>query len=180
MDKEEILKWAKLYDEKFPEWTKTERELGDKLRKTQEVTIEDLVVMSNWKFSGNEPRRINNLRNVKKNNDEDVKNITRRAFLDAKSDKQKTDLLDSLWGVGTAMASVILTFFNPKKYCVFDIHVWKELFGEKRKILYKTENYLEVLAKLGNEAKSYDQDVRTAEKAYFTKNYYKGNKQCIQ
>jgi len=177
MEKDEILKWSEKYDAVFPEWTKKEKELGDKFRKTKEVTIEDLVELNNWKFTGNEPRRINNLRNIKKNKDVDVRDITRRAFLDVKFDQQKIDLLDNnLKGVGTAMASVILTFYNPEEYCVFDIHVWKELFPkEMPQFLYETENYLKVLSKLGNEAKKYNLNVRTVEKAYFTKNYYKCN-----
>lgn len=135
-----------------------------------------MVELNDWKFTGNEPRRINNLRNIRKNNDADVRKITRSAFLDMKIDRQKVDLLaDNLKGVGTAMASVILTFYNPRAYCVFDIHVWKELFSkEMPPYLYITENYLKVLSKLRNEAKKYSlDDVRTVEKAYFKKNYFK-------
>lgn len=124
MNKKEILFWANEYDKQFSEDVQTERKLGDKLRKTKEVTLEDLIGLNDWKFKGNEPRRKHNLSYIQDNNDANVRNITKQAFLDMKSDQQKIDLFDdNLKGVGTSMASVILTFYNPKEFCVFDIHV---------------------------------------------------------
>jgi hypothetical protein len=67
---------------------------------------------------------------------------------------------------------VVLTFYDPKNYGVFDIHVWREFFGKEPKGLFSTSNYyIKLLAELRTIAKKYDLNARTVEKAYFTKNY---------
>ncbi len=43
MDKNEILQWNAKYDTQYPKWTKKEKELGDKFRKTKTLTKADLV-----------------------------------------------------------------------------------------------------------------------------------------
>ena len=72
--------------------------------------------------------------------------------------------------VGPAVASTILTFYNPKEYGVFDIHIWRELFGKEPKNLFTTENYLKLLAELRGLANKYGLDTRIVEKAFFKKN----------
>ena len=76
------------------------------------------------------------------------------------------------YGFGTATISVILTFYSPKEYGVFDRHVWRELFGKepKNEYLWTIENYPKVLAELRKIAKQHSLDVRAVEKALFTKN----------
>jgi len=37
-------------------------------------------------------------------------------------------------GVGAATISVVLAFYDPKNYGVFDRHVWREVFGREFKI----------------------------------------------
>ena len=40
---QDILEFAAKYDEEHPWWAKKEKELGDKLRETGELTKEDLI-----------------------------------------------------------------------------------------------------------------------------------------
>jgi len=171
MDREEILHWSKKYDVDHPWWIQKEKEIGDRLRKTKELTYNDLIEIVEWKFRELEGRRKRVLALISKNENAKIRSITKYAFsLDPSFDAQKVDLLQTLQGVGVAISSVILTFYNPDEYCVFDVHVWRELFGEEPPNLYTTENYLKVLSKLREEAKKHNLSVRTVEKAYFKKN----------
>jgi len=52
MEKEEILNWNKKYDVDHPWWTQREKEFGDKLRRSKELTKDDLVEIVEWKFKG--------------------------------------------------------------------------------------------------------------------------------
>jgi hypothetical protein len=173
LNKEEILYWANRYDTEFPDWTRTEKELGDKLRKTGELTKADLLEIVRWKFKGLIwlDKRIKSASN---NDDGKVRRISKDVF-DSSDDFYKMDTLQSLDGVGGAVASTILTFYNPQDYGVFDRHVWREFFGsfEKNEYLWTTENYLEkLLPELVKIAKQHSLNVRTVEKAYFTKRYF--------
>lgn len=171
MEKEEILYWNKKYDSDHPWWTLKEKEIGDRLRIAKELTRDDLVEIVEWKFKGLEARRKKVLALIGQNNDEEVRNISKYVFgLGYGHDAQKVDLLQTLHGVGVAVASTILTFYDPREYCVFDIHVWRELFGKEPYNLYTTENYLKVLSRLRKEAEKYNLNVRIVEKAYFKKN----------
>lgn len=171
MEKEEILYWNRKYDADHPWWTLKEKEIGDRLRIAKELTKDDLVEIVEWKFKDLEGRRKKVLALIEQNNDEEIRSISKCVFGSGyKHDAQKVDLLRTLHGVGVAVASTILTFYNPREYCVFDIHVWRELFGKEPLDLYTTENYLKVLSKLRKEAEKYNLDVRIVEKAYFKKN----------
>ena len=171
MEKEEILNWSKKYDVDHPWWTQKEKELGDKLRSSKELTKDDLVQVVEWKFKTVLGRKTRVLRLIAKNNDTDVRRISSELFrFDSKIDSYNLNSLCVLSGVGPAVASTILTFYNPKDYGVFDIHIWRELFGEEPRNLFKTGNYLRLLTKLRQIACKYDLAVRTVEKALFKKN----------
>jgi len=174
MEKEEILNWSKKYDVDHPWWTKTEKELGDKLRKTKELTKDDLVQVVEWKFKELLGRKKRILGLVAKNNDTEIRRISSHIFgLSSKDDSYKVNSLCILHGVGPAVASTILTFYNPKEYGVFDIHIWRELFGGEPE--FTTENYLKLLSKLRSIANKHSLDVRTVEKAFFKKNIDEGD-----
>ena len=79
------------------------------------------------------------------------------------------------YGVGPALASTILTFLNPKDYGVFDIHVWREIFGKESTGLFTAPNYLKALREMRRIASKNDLDVRVVEKALFKKNYDESN-----
>jgi hypothetical protein len=170
LNKEEILQWANRYDKEFPYWTKTEKELGDKLRASKELTKPELLKIVEWKFN-NQIWLSKRLKSASLNDDEIVRAISRNVF-NSPDDYFRMNNLQRLDGVGGAVASTILTFYDPKTYGVFDRHVWREFFGafSKSQYLWTTENYLEkLLPELTKIAEAYELDVRTVEKAYFTR-----------
>ena len=171
MEKEAILNWNRKYDEDHPWWTQKERELGDKFRMLKELTKDDLIKVVEWKFKTLPGREARILRLVAKNDDTRIRKISNTVFnLSSGHDSYKVDSFCSLHGVGPALASTILTFHNPRDFGVFDIHVWRELFGKQPKYLFTTENYLKLLAELRRIASKYGLNVRTVEKAFFKKN----------
>jgi thermostable 8-oxoguanine DNA glycosylase len=172
VDKEEILKWSKKYDSEHPWWIQKEQELGTKFRSFKKITREDLAQVVEWKFKEMPGRRKRVMSLLAKNTDEKIRNMSNQFFgIPSNHDSTKVHTLNKIYGVGPALASTILTFINPKDYGVFDIHVWRELFGKEPKGLFRTANYLKVLLELRKIAKQYQLDVRTVEKALFKKNY---------
>jgi hypothetical protein len=177
MDKEEILNWNSKYDKEYPKWTAKEKELGDKFRKTKTITKADLVEIVWWKFALLKGRRNLELLRIEKNSDAEIQACNQVFNLTLKEDRLRIGILDNLCGVGPALASVVLTFYEPKNYGVFDIHVWREFFGKEPRSLFSTSNYyVKLLSELRTIARKYDLYARTVEKAYFMKNYQTSTK----
>jgi len=172
VDKEEILKWSKKYDSEYPWWIQKEEELGTRFRSTKKITREDLEQVVKWKFKEMPGRKKRVMGLLAENTDEKIRNVSNQFFsMTSNDDSYKVHTLNKVYGVGPALASTILTFINPKDYGVFDIHVWRELFGEEPKGFFRTANYLKVLVELRKIAKKHQLDVRIVEKALFKKNY---------
>ena len=130
-----------------------------------------MIQVVEWKFKDLKGRKERVLRFIAKNNDSLVRRISSDVFsATLKDDSNRIDSLQMLDGVGPALASTILTFYDPKKYAVFDIHVWREMYGKEPKNLFTTENYLKLLVDLRGIANKYNLEVRTVEKALFKKN----------
>lgn len=64
------------------------------------------------------------------NTDKNVQEITRLAFA-TKNENLKIHILTALSGVNYPSASAVLMFYDPKKYPVLDIRVWKQLHNAK-------------------------------------------------
>ena len=172
MDKNEILKWNAKYDNESPKWTIKEKELGDKFRNTKTITKVDLVEIVSWKFEMLKGRKDRVLKYIAKNSDEEVSVCSQVFNLTPREDSFRIGVLDNLHGVGPALASVVLTFYDPKNYGVFDIHVWREFFGKEPKNLFGTSSYyIKLLSELRTIGNKYGLNARTVEKAYFKRNY---------
>jgi len=167
--KKKILWWNRKYDEDHPWWNQIEKDLGEKIRKNKELTKDDLLQMVEWKFKTFEGRMKKVKKLVEKNSEDEIKRRSREVFQSA-SDSFKLDNLTRLYGVGPALASTILTFYDPKQYGVFDIHVWREIFGKEPSNLFTTKNYLKLLKKLRKLSDRHNLQVRIVEKALFKKN----------
>ena len=171
MSKDEIVEWSKKYNQDHPWWIQKEKELGHKFRTKTEMTKKDLLQVVEWKFLTLKGRlkRVSGL--VEKNNDSEIRRLSKEAFnLSSNSDSSRVDLLRQILGVGPALASTILTFYDPKQYGIFDIHIWRQVFGEEKNNLFTTKNYLMLLEELRSIARNYKLEVRTVEKALFKKN----------
>lgn len=171
MSKSEIMKWIKRHDEKNFWWVQQEREIGDRLRKTKKLTKDDLRKIIEWKFESNALVKTVQLNRIEEINEQDLENITNKVFnISVNQDSIRIKSLCSFNGIGPAVASVILTFYDPENYCVIDFHVYQEVFGFRPKYL-TTKHYLRLLKRLRKEAKKFNLRTRDVEKAYFTKNF---------
>jgi len=171
LEKEEILEWVEKHDRKNLWWIQEEKEIGDRMRKTMKLSKDDLSKIMEWKFESNALVKTVQLNRVKNVDEQHLEKISNKVFnLDVSQDMKRIMLLCGFNGIGPAVASVILTFFDPQNYCVVDFHVYQEVFGYRPKYL-TPEKYVRLLGKLREEAKKYNLKVRDVEKAYFTKNF---------
>jgi len=172
LDKGQILDLAIKYDEDHPWWTKKEKEIGNRIRADQKFDLNTLKEIVEWKFKTVPSRikRINNL--LKRYNNEDILEITSWVLpLGIRDDDNKITALRKINGVGVSLASTILTFHNPRDYCVYDIHIMREMYGELPKYPFTSnKHYLRLLQDLREESTKLKLDVRIIEKALFKKN----------
>ena len=137
MDREEILKWCRKYNDEEDQYNTTlEPRLGNKLRATKELTKEDLIEIVKWKFQGKTVgRRKIFIPMIEKENELEIKETVKKALNTNDEQlgiKQLMGRYGGVNGVGLALASVILTFYDAKNYGIFDIHAYDELFGTNK------------------------------------------------
>lgn len=178
MNKDEILKWKARYDEEEDLYnTGLEKELRAKFQKNKLITKEDLEKIIEWKFQGRlkgRRKRILNLLSPVK--DEFIQQVSKLAF-QTEEDEVRLSLLSSIRGIGMALSSVILTFYDPKKYGVVDIHDWRELFGKEPADMFTNHKHtLKFFAKLREIAEKTGLTCRVVEKALFKKNLEESKK----
>ena len=170
MDKADILRWSRRYDKDYAAWSQREQELGAKLRRTKVMTREELAQIVEWKFKDDERKKAKVLDAVSKNEDDIVVKISTQAFcVPGEEDAYRMNSLMMLNGVSPVVASVILAFFDPKRYGVFDTAVWRALLGNEPPNLFSTQNYLKLLAVLRKTSAKYNLDARIVEKGLFKK-----------
>jgi len=172
LSNQDILELAAKYDEDHPWWTSEEKRIGDQLRRDNAFGMDTLKEIVHWKFKtlpGRE-KRVNNL--LKNHTDEEVRELTRWVLpLGTRHDDNKITALRKIKGVGVSLASTILTFHNPRNYCVYDIHVMREMYGVLPKYPFTSnKHYMKLLQDLREESTKLNLDVRIIEKALFKKN----------
>ena len=167
---EDIQYWAAKYDEDHPWWTTEEQRIGELIRANNEFGLDTLKEIVHWKFYTlpGRRKRVNNL--LAQYSDQQIREITRKAF-NQKTDLERIETLRTIKGVGVALASTILTMYDPQQYCVYDIHVMREVYGQEPKHMFTSnKHYLQLLKDLRKNAQKHNLPVRTIEKAYFKKN----------
>ena len=170
MDKRDFLKWSAKYDKDQGWLAQVERELGAKFRRTRVMSAADLARVVEWKFSGDETKRSRVLELVGRNAEAEVLRVSGQAFnLAVDDDAYRVNCLLMLEGVTPVLASVVLAFFDPKRFGVFDVYAWRALLGNEVANLFSAVNYLKLLAALRKTAAKHNLDVRTAEKALVEK-----------
>ena len=127
LDRETILKVA---TECYPESaraTKLFAEVGQRVRDSGCLELEELVKIANWKsyLAGH---------HTKGNGNEVVRDLTRKAFEQADAGQVTSAVRTLVWdgsaglrGVRTRMASTILTVYDPKRYIVMDVRALASL-----------------------------------------------------
>jgi len=178
LDKKELQYWINRYAEtEQPGEKEIEENLTKKFQQQGFTTQDDLRGLLKWKFGMMPGRMKRELNLIEQTPDEKIKETTRKAF-QSENDKEKIKLLTSIKGIGNAVCSVVLTFHNPKKYGVFDIHAGEELLGKDVKNSQRTKDLITFFEELRKISKETGLTCREVEKALFTKNYIesKGNK----
>jgi hypothetical protein len=171
VDKAEFLRWSRKYEKNHSLQFQKEQELGARFRRNKAFTREDLLQIVDWKFGDNEQKRSRTAEAVAKNDEAIVTRISSQVFnVTETEDAFRMNSLTMLGGVSPILASVILAFFDPKQYGVFDVQVWRELLGNEPPNLFSTQNYLKFLASLRKTAIKNNLDARTVEKALFEEN----------
>lgn len=132
MKKEELIYWKNKYDkEEDLDNKRDEEELRKKFQENRFITKKDLVRIVKWKFQSRLKGRQNRILNLLKNTEESfIKDVSKLA-LEYEDDEIRLKLFSTISGVGNAISSVILAFYDPQNYGVLDIHAWKSLFGKE-------------------------------------------------
>ena len=177
MDIKEINYWLARYNEEEDSYnTGLEEEVGCGIRQRKKVTKEELKRIIEWKFQGRlKGRKIRTFNLIENIKDSEIQKTTEVAF-GCDSDELRLKLLMSIKGIKIALSSVILTFFDPQKYCIFDIHVYDELFHASPKtrpkdLFVNTKYFTETLNRVRCLAKKSGLRARDVEKALFKKNF---------
>jgi hypothetical protein len=170
VDKRDFLKWSQKYDKDQGWSAQVERELGARFRKARVMSGADLAMVVEWKFKDDEAKRKRVLELVARNDEALVARVSSQAFnLPVDDDACRINCFMMLEGVSPVLASVILSFFDPKRYGVFDVYAWRGLLGNEVPNLFSTVNYLKLLVALRKTAAKHNLDVRTVEKALVQK-----------
>jgi hypothetical protein len=170
LDKADFLTWSRKYDKTFGWQAQRERELGAKFRKTKALTLADLASVVEWKFKEEPEKKLRVLELVARNDEANVNRLSSQALsIPSCEDAYRMNCLTLLEGISPVLASVILAFFDPHRYGILDVLVWKRLLGNPPPNLYQTQNYTKLLVALRKTAAKHNLDVRTVDKALYKK-----------
>ena len=170
MDKADFLTWSRKYDKAFGWQAQRERELGARFRKTKVLTLADLSQVVEWKFGAEPEKCQHGLELVARNDEANLSRISGQVFsLPQCDDTYRMTCLTTLEGISPVLASVILAFFDPHNYGIFDLKVWKPLLGNPPSGLYQTQNYIRLLTAMRKTAAKHNLDARIIDKALYKK-----------
>jgi hypothetical protein len=168
--------WSRKYDKAYGWQAGRERDLGAKIRKNKQLTLSDLLVVAEWKYKGDDEKVARAKELVARNDPEKVERVTSQALsLPQADDIFRINCLTTLEGVSPAIASVVLSFFNPKDFGVLDAAVWKPLLGNIPPGIQTPQSYTRLLAALRKTAKKQNLPVRVIDKALYRKTQEKTN-----
>jgi hypothetical protein len=170
LDKADYLLWSRKYDKAFGFLAQRERELGAKFRKKKVMTKADLIAVVEWLFRSESDKKTRAIELVSRNSDEVVERVSSQVFnLPEGNDIYRMNCLTTLEGVNPVFASVILMFFDPKNYGLFDVRIWKPFLGNAPSNLLTAMNYQTLLLSLRKAANKHNLDVRIIDKAIYKK-----------
>jgi hypothetical protein len=172
VDKADFLLWSRKYDKALGWQAQRERELGAKFRKNKVLSCKDLASIVEWKFKDDVERHTRSLALVARNDEATVNRLSSQALsIPGCEDGYRMNCLTLLEGVSPILSSVILTFFDPKQYCILDTFTWKALLGNVPPNMQTTQNYLVLLSAIRKTAAKQKLDVRIIDKALFKKGF---------
>jgi hypothetical protein len=170
LDKSDYLLWSRKYDKAFGWQAQRERELGAKFRKNKALSCKDLAAVVEWKYKDDPDKLAHVLELVARTDDEKVQRITSQTLsIPNADDTYRFNCLTTIEGITPVLVSIILAFFDPKNYGIFDLTVWKPLLGNAPSGLYTPQNYIRFLTALRKTAAKQKLDARTIDKALYKK-----------
>jgi hypothetical protein len=169
--------WSRKYDKAYGWQAQRERELGTKFRKNKALSVKDLLSVVEWKFKAEPDKLARAQELVARNTEEKVNRITSQVLcLPQGDDAYRLNSLTTLEGLSPVLDSIILTFFDPKRYGIFDLRVWRPLLGNASAGLYTPQNYIRLLEAMRKTAAKHNLDVRVIDKALYKKSIDADNK----
>jgi hypothetical protein len=170
LDKSDYVLWSRKYDKAFGWQAQRERELGAKFRKNKALSCKDLASIMEGKYKDDPDKLARALELVARNPEEKVQRITSQTLsIPNADDTYRFNCLTTLEGVTPVLVSVILAFFDPKNYGIFDMKVWKHILGNAPSGLYTPQNYVRFLQALRKTAAKHNLDARVIDKALYKK-----------
>jgi hypothetical protein len=173
MQKEELLQWIHVYDQETSQSdARIEQELRQRFQSNQNMTKQDLQHVIEWKFSGRLQGRRKRVLQLIEDLDETFIHELSALVFKYENDEIRLKLLTTIRGIGNALSSVILAFYDPHHYGVLDIHAWRELFHEPEPydIFVSYKQAIRFLQRLREISSNTGLSCRDIEKAYFMKN----------
>jgi hypothetical protein len=172
--KDDILKWLRDYDANEDSFNGgLEERLRRRFQEEKLATHGDIEEVLRWKFAEMKGRLKRDLNLLSTVDPDLIEDATKKAFA-LSGDSAKLGQLRRIKGVGGAVASVILTFYDPDNYGVIDIHSWRELFGGKKQVFNKSD-FIRFTQTLRQLARTHSLSARDVEKALFRKNRVEPN-----
>ena len=171
MQLQEVSEWLQKYNIKNESFD-LEKEIENTISRKIFLTKEDLIKIVKWRFpKGLEKNRERVINFLEQMDGSEIEKITQEAF-EIEEESKKIRKLCKIKGVGISLATCILTFHNPQKYCVFNTHVYDEIFKietRPRNIFSIPDYYLDMLNEIRKFAEKYNLKVRDVGKALFKK-----------
>jgi hypothetical protein len=174
MNKDELLHWINVYDEEASGQSDEtlEFDLRFRFQSNHYMTKQDLQRVIEWKFSGRLIGRRKRVLTLTEDLDEVFIQDLSALVFKYDNDEMRLKLLKTIRGIGNALSSVILAFYDPQNYGVLDIHAWRELFQEPEPydIFVSYKQAIRFFQRLREIASKTGLSCRDIEKAYFIKN----------
>ena len=171
MQPHEISEWLEKYNSKNESFD-LEKEIENTISQKNFLTKEDLIKIVKWRFpKGLEKNRERVIDFLEQMDGSEIEKITREAF-EIEEESKKIRKLCEIKGVGISLASCVLTFHNPEKYCVFNTHVYDEIFKIETRpnnFFSNPNHYLDMLNEIRKFSEKYNLKVRDVGKALFKK-----------
>ena len=165
---ENIQKWIAIFEENIDKNDiEFEQKTGLALRRTNNVTKQQLLSIIKWRYSAQKHYYTRILKFVENLSDSEIREVTCAAIL-LSSDYYKITLLCAIPGVGPALSAIILSFHSPHNYGLFEHGVWHLLFPGK-KVDVSINGYIKYLERLRNISKDLGAPVRIVEQALLVK-----------
>jgi hypothetical protein len=157
---EDLKKWIEYFEDNIMniEDFRFEQSTGLALRNTGTISKDQLSSIIKWRY-GDQKYYFSRVSKILESVDEqEIKEVTQTA-LAMSLDYYKMTLLCAIPGVGPVLASIILAFYNPHEYGVFDREVWNQLFPDEKANM-SVDGYIRFLKGLRKLSKEYQVPAR--------------------